>query len=57
MPTELESSSPNLLQLPTGSWKRRSCFYMICNDYKDRDILIQKKYPEYHSKFNIMFEI
>ena len=30
---------------------------MLCNDHKDRDILIQKKYPEYLSKFNIMFEI
>ena len=30
---------------------------MLCNDHKDRDILIQNKYPEYLSKFNIMFEI
>ena len=57
MPTELESSSPNLPQLTTGWRKRRSRFYMLRNDHKHRDILIEKKYPEYLSKFNIMFEI
>ena len=57
MPTELESSSSKLLQLTTGSWKRTSRFYVLCNDRMYGDILIQKKYPGYLSKINIMCEI
>ena len=57
MPTELESSSPKLLQLTTGSWKLKSRFYVLCNDRMYRDILIQNKYPGYLSKINIMCKI
>ena len=57
MPTELESSSPKLLQLTTGSWKRKPRFYVLGNDRMYCDILIQKKYPGYVSKINIMCEI